>query len=63
MDKNVTILIATVIVALAILGAAFMFTHESEPAKAPPPTYNNDQEIACLEGGGTWNLGSQACEH
>ena len=60
MDKNVTILVATVILAVAILGAAFMFTQKSAspsggtPSSTPLTNPLQAAEIACLEGGGTW---------
>lgn len=48
MDKNASIIIGAAILAVAIVAAAFMFTHK--PADKP----DNSAQVACLQGGGNW---------
>jgi hypothetical protein len=52
------------IIACVIFGAFLLF--RSDDAKSGPPVKTRDEqqhelEVACLQGGGTWDLGS--CHH
>jgi len=69
MEKSVAIIIGATILALAIVAAAFMFTHKSS-SPAPPgasAVSGLTPEIACLQGGGTWMNkqfpGMEYCQH
>ena len=57
--NNVVLLVATVIVAVAILGAAFMFTHK--PAAPVPAESHYQAQAACIATGGTWYEGLNYC--
>jgi hypothetical protein len=64
MQRNgVVLLVSAALVSVAVLVAAYFFTHKPEPSESDQFwEHQNAAEIACLEGGGTWNrLGG--CQH
>jgi hypothetical protein len=73
-QRTTAIVAGAAILAVAVIAAAFLFTHkpEPEPTSADPFQHARDAEIACLEGGGSWVAGKNAdgirimggyCEH
>lgn len=56
MTNERTVLIAAVIIAVAIVLSTFMVTHSPTSTQVTP-------EIACLNGGGTWDIFFQSCVH
>jgi hypothetical protein len=69
MQRTTAIVVSVAILAVALIGAAFLFTHKPNPEPAPVDRLQHakDAEIACLEGGGTWNpyapVWEPKCEH
>ena len=65
---GVIILASVALVAVAIIVAAYMFTHKPEPEVPDLLQRVHQEKVACLEGGGTWeNPGGSSfggtCKH
>ena len=64
---GIVVMVSVALLSVAILVAAYMFTHK------PEPDQSNAARIACYEGGGTWvpasllipgvSPGAGTCEH
>jgi hypothetical protein len=70
MQRNgIIALVSVAILSVAGIVAAYMFTHKPQPEPEPFDPYEHSRaaEIACLEGGGTWNPNAPVwepkCEH
>jgi hypothetical protein len=65
-QKYVAGIIIAVVLAVAILGGAFILRPKPAPEPSPAlPTihFDNSAEIACLEGGGEWDRLFGTCNH
>jgi hypothetical protein len=70
MQRNgVVVLVSVALLSAAGIVAAYFFTHKPEPEPGPVDLYEHSRaaEIACLEGGGSWNPNAPVwepkCEH
>jgi hypothetical protein len=70
MQRTTAFVVGAAILAVALVGAAFLFTHKPKPEpKSVGEEYaqqRHEAEVACLEGGGSWvpgEFGGTTCEH